>query len=142
MGIPGVRRDVRHPGSGGAEPLLDSGGPGPRRQGPALRCVRPAGEADEILELLLAGDHDPVLVHHVYAARAIISEIGNSPTGFEERYGHYLVYTQEMADKLEEIIAKYDKRSLSRCRARASRVVTVEASTPSSVPISRTLSSS
>ena len=39
---------------------------------------------------------------------AIISEIGNSPTGFEERYGHYLVYTQEMADKLEEIIAKYD----------------------------------
>ncbi len=40
----------------------------PLRQGPALRGVRPAGEADEILELLLAGDHDPVLVHHVYAA--------------------------------------------------------------------------
>ena len=39
---------------------------------------------------------------------AIISEIGNSPTGFEERYGHYLVYTQEMADKLEEIVAKYE----------------------------------
>ncbi len=41
---------------------------------------------------------------------AIISEIGNSPTGFEDRYGLYLVYTQEMADKLEEIIAKYDLR--------------------------------
>lgn len=39
---------------------------------------------------------------------AIIAKIGNEPTGFEERYGHYLVYTQEMADKLEEIIAKYD----------------------------------
>ncbi len=39
---------------------------------------------------------------------AIISEIGNEPTGFEDRYGFYLVYTQEMADKLEEIIAKYD----------------------------------
>ena len=39
---------------------------------------------------------------------AIISKIGNEPTGFEDRYGFYLVYTQEMADKLEEIIAKYD----------------------------------
>ena len=39
---------------------------------------------------------------------SIISRIGNAPTGFEERYGHYLVYTQEMADKLEEIIAKYN----------------------------------
>lgn len=38
---------------------------------------------------------------------AIIGEIGNNPTGFEERYGNYLVYTQEMADKLEEIIARY-----------------------------------
>ena len=39
---------------------------------------------------------------------AIISEIGNSPTGFEERYGHYLVYTQEMAGKLEEIVARHE----------------------------------
>lgn len=38
---------------------------------------------------------------------AIIARIGNAPTGFEERYGEYLVYTQEMAGKLEEIIAKY-----------------------------------
>lgn len=38
---------------------------------------------------------------------AIINEIGNSPTGFEEKYGSYLVYTQEMADKLEEIVSKY-----------------------------------
>lgn len=39
---------------------------------------------------------------------AIIAEIGNEPTGFEERYGFYLVYTREMADRLEEILAKYD----------------------------------
>ena len=39
---------------------------------------------------------------------AIVSAIGNEPTGFEEEYGFYLVYTQEMADKLEEIAAKYD----------------------------------
>ena len=38
---------------------------------------------------------------------AILQEIGNRPTGFEERYGTYLIYTQEMAGKLEEIIAKY-----------------------------------
>lgn len=41
---------------------------------------------------------------------AIISEIGNSPTGFEDRYGLYLVYTQEMADRLEEIVKRYDLR--------------------------------
>ena len=45
---------------------------------------------------------------------SIIAEIGNEPTGFEERYGNYLVYTQEMADKLEEIIAKYGLKLHSR----------------------------
>ena len=39
---------------------------------------------------------------------AIIGSIGNEPTGFEEDYGLYLVYTQEMADELERIAAKYD----------------------------------
>jgi hypothetical protein len=38
---------------------------------------------------------------------AIISAIGNDPTGFEEKYGQYLVYTQEMADKLDAIVEKY-----------------------------------
>lgn len=45
---------------------------------------------------------------------AIIAEIGNDPTGFEETYGSYLVYTQEMADKLEEIIAGYGLKLHSR----------------------------
>lgn len=39
---------------------------------------------------------------------AILGQIGNALTGFEEVYGFYQVYTQEMADKLEEIIAKYN----------------------------------
>ncbi len=38
---------------------------------------------------------------------AIIGQTGNSPTGFEDAYDLYPVYTQEMADKLEEIAAKY-----------------------------------
>lgn len=38
----------------------------------------------------------------------ILSQIGNAPTGFEEHYLFYQVYTQEMADKLEDIIARYD----------------------------------
>lgn len=37
----------------------------------------------------------------------ILNRIGNSPTGLEEEYGFYGVYTQEMADRLEEILAKY-----------------------------------
>lgn len=38
---------------------------------------------------------------------SILARIGNSPTGFEDHYGCYLVYTREMADKLDEIAAKY-----------------------------------
>lgn len=38
---------------------------------------------------------------------SIIAAVGNNPTGFEEKYGMYLVYSQEMADKLDEITAKY-----------------------------------
>lgn len=36
-----------------------------------------------------------------------LERIGNNPTGFEEKYGLYNVYTQEMADKLDEITEKY-----------------------------------
>lgn len=38
---------------------------------------------------------------------ALLDKVGNNPTGFETDYGLYLVYTQEMADKLDEITAKY-----------------------------------
>ena len=38
---------------------------------------------------------------------AIVSEIGNEPTGLEDLGCHYQVYTQEMYDKLQEIADKY-----------------------------------
>ena len=37
----------------------------------------------------------------------LLNGIGNSPTGLNPKYDLYYVYTQEMADKLEEIVAKY-----------------------------------
>lgn len=39
---------------------------------------------------------------------AILSKIGNGPTGLDDKYNLYSVYTQEMVDKLEEIVKKYD----------------------------------
>ena len=38
----------------------------------------------------------------------LLGNIGNNPTGFEEKYGLYRVYTKEMADKLNEITDKYN----------------------------------
>lgn len=37
----------------------------------------------------------------------IIQGIGNEPTGVSEKYALYTVYTEEMAEKLEEITSKY-----------------------------------
>jgi hypothetical protein len=39
---------------------------------------------------------------------SIVAEVGNKPNEFTEKYPMYLCYSQEMADKLEEIIAKYN----------------------------------
>lgn len=39
---------------------------------------------------------------------AIIEQIGNNPTNLDSRYDLYYVYTQEMADKLDEIVTKYN----------------------------------
>jgi hypothetical protein len=38
---------------------------------------------------------------------SILREIGNNSNKFTEKYPMYLVYTQKMADKLEEIVGKY-----------------------------------
>lgn len=38
---------------------------------------------------------------------ALLEQVGNSSTPFDQKYGLYNVYTQEMADKLDEITAKY-----------------------------------
>ena len=39
---------------------------------------------------------------------AIVQAIGNEPTGVSAKYALYQVYTEEMAEKLEEIISKYE----------------------------------
>ena len=39
---------------------------------------------------------------------ALLEKVGNGPTGLPEKYSQYYVYTQEMADKLDEITAKYN----------------------------------
>lgn len=44
---------------------------------------------------------------------SILATVGNNPTGFEEEYGEYLCYSQEMADKIDEICEKYDLQKLT-----------------------------
>lgn len=47
---------------------------------------------------------------------AILNEVGNDPTEWDEKYGAYNIYSQEMADKIDEITAKYDlKLHSSKC---------------------------
>jgi hypothetical protein len=41
---------------------------------------------------------------------AVLNEVGNSANEYTKKYPMYLVYSKEMADKLEEIIAKYGLR--------------------------------
>lgn len=46
-------------------------------------------------------------LHDYDADGAILNEIGNDPTGFEDLSLYYQVYTQEMYDKLRDIAEKY-----------------------------------
>lgn len=43
---------------------------------------------------------------------SILDTVGDGLTGFEEEYGEYLCYSQEMADKIDEICEKYDLQKL------------------------------
>lgn len=64
----------------------------------------PEHEADvEWKEFLESYDQD----------ESILATVGNSPTGFEEEYGEYTCYSQEMADKIEEICEKYGLQKLT-----------------------------
>lgn len=64
----------------------------------------PEHEADvEWKEFLESYDQD----------ESILASVGNSFTGFEEEYGEYLCYSQEMADKIDEICKKYGLRKLT-----------------------------
>lgn len=39
---------------------------------------------------------------------SILDAVGNDPTPWDKKYGAYYVYSQEMADKVDEIAGKYD----------------------------------
>lgn len=54
-----------------------------------------------------ASEEWQAFLNHYDPDHEILGSIGNNPTGFEEEYLFYQVYTQEMADRLEEILAKY-----------------------------------
>lgn len=43
---------------------------------------------------------------------SILDTVGDDLTGFEEEYGEYLCYSQEMADKIDEICEKYNLQKL------------------------------
>ena len=45
--------------------------------------------------------------------KSILNSVGNQSTGFEEYNGAYTCYTQEMADKIDEICEKYGLQKLS-----------------------------
>ncbi len=91
--------------SGNAQSVSENGMPDQSEEG-SQKCIGLSGyqespEAQALAEwmaFLSAYDTD----------YAILEEIGNGPADIDEnRYGLYDVYTQDMADKLEEIIQKY-----------------------------------
>ncbi len=48
-----------------------------------------------------------IFCNHYDEDGSIIAKVGNSSNKYTERYPMYLVYSKDMADKLEEIIGKY-----------------------------------
>ena len=46
---------------------------------------------------------------------AILQQIGNEDTGLDSRYAAYSVYTEEMAEKLDEIVKKYNLKLHEEC---------------------------
>ena len=62
-------------------------------------------------EFMAAREWDQFLLNYDKDG-AIIAQIGNSPTGFEEKYGAYLCYTQDMADMIDSICEKHNLRLL------------------------------
>jgi len=46
---------------------------------------------------------------------AILDKVGNKPTKWDDKYGAYGVYSQEMADKIDEITSKYKLTLHGKC---------------------------
>lgn len=92
----------------GVAPAVTTGSPGPAEsvesaQPTTLISLQGFSDSDEYkaamewASFLATYDQDGTL----------LAKVGNGPTGLPDKYSQYLVYTQEMADKLDEITTKY-----------------------------------
>ncbi len=103
----------------GKEKVLDLSVPAEELEGATWKDI-PEKEVDMIS---LAGmeespEHEADLEWQEFLAsydqdESILASVGNSSTGFEEKYGEYMCYSQEMADKIEEICEKYGLQKLT-----------------------------
>lgn len=97
----------------GKEKVLDLSVPAQELEGAAQKDI-PEKEVDMISLAGVAGspEHEADVEWQEFLDsydqdESILAAVGNSSTGFEEEYGEYLCYSQEMADKIEEICEKY-----------------------------------
>lgn len=103
----------------GKEKVLDLSVPAEELEGAAQRDI-PEKEVDMISLAGVEGspEHEADLEWQEFLEsydqdESILAAVGNNPTGFEEEYGAYQCYSQEMADKIEEICEKYGLQKLT-----------------------------
>ena len=103
----------------GREKVLDLSVPS-EELGDAARENMPEKEVDMISLAGVAGspEHEAdaewqEFLENYDQDESILAAVGNDPTGFEEEYGEYLCYSQEMADKIDEICGKYGLQKLT-----------------------------
>lgn len=103
----------------GKEKVLDLSAPAEELKGTDQKAV-PEKEVDMISLAGVAGspEHEADVEWKEFLESydqdgSILAAGGNNPTGFEEEYGEYLCYSQEMADKIEEICEKYGLQKLT-----------------------------
>lgn len=100
----GLKDLILHENNGVA-PAVTTGSPGPDTsvQQTTLISLQGFSDSDEYKAAMewasFLATYDP--------DGSLLAKVGNGPTGLPDKYSQYLVYTQEMADKLDEITAQY-----------------------------------
>ena len=108
MNLFGLKDLVLH-GDGTVAPAVTTGNPGPAASGE----ITPPTELISLQGFAGSDEYKAELEWGTFLATydqdgSLLAKVGNGPTGLSDRYSQYLVYTQEMADKLDEITAKYN----------------------------------
>lgn len=103
----------------GKEKVLDLSVPAEEPEGTAQKDI-PKKEVDMVSLAGVAGspEHEADVEWQEFLENydqdgSILAAVGESPTGFEAEYGEYLCYSQEMADKIDEICEKYGLQKLT-----------------------------